>query len=260
MKSTINSTAIIEKSPWFKTWFDTSFYHQLYGNRNEKEAEGFIDELIAEFQPKTCSSILDLGCGSGRHSKILAAKGYQVTGMDLAASSIALANRSANEHLHFFQHDMRTPFGKNQYDYVFSFFTSFGYFKEDSENHQVVENIFRSLKPGGLLMMDYLNVQYTDKLLVPAETKEIDGIEYQIRRWTDESHFYKKISIQINENEAPMEYVEQVLRFGLTDFYELFLQHGLLIEKVYGDYNLNAYDRMKSPRLIMMVRKTPDTK
>jgi len=256
MKSTTanKKKPIIEKGPWFKTWFDSSFYHQLYSNRNEEEAGHFIQELIAEFKPSQDSVMLDLGCGSGRHSRILADKGFRVTGIDLALSSIMLAKRSSHDGLQFHQHDMRKPFGENRYDYVFNFFTSFGYFKEDAENHLVVDNIFRSLKPGGLLMMDYLNVQFADDLLIPFETREIDGIEYKLSRWTDETHFYKKITIDINEGE-PVEFTEQVLRYGLSDFHDLFFQHGLTIEKVFGDYDLHAYDRKSSPRLIMVARK-----
>ena len=36
---------------WFEQWFDSSFYHKLYANRDEKEAADFIDELINELQP-----------------------------------------------------------------------------------------------------------------------------------------------------------------------------------------------------------------
>src|SRR5215510_2688976 len=107
MKTKINHTKNIEinNSAWFKHWFDSSFYHQLYANRDEKEAAGFIDELIGELEPVPGSSILDLGCGNGRHSKRLAEKGFAVTGIDLAASSISMAKRFKYESLHFYRHD-----------------------------------------------------------------------------------------------------------------------------------------------------------
>ena len=246
---------VTENSSWFKHWFDSSFYHQLYANRNEKEAAVFINELIAELQPSPGSVMLDLGCGNGRHSKQLAEKGFNVTGIDLAVSSISMAKKAENSSLHFYRHDMGKPFGDNQFHYVFNFFTSFGYFNDDNENHQVVSNISRSLKKGGILMMDYLNVQYAEDRLVNTEEKEIDGILYHINRLTDEMYFHKKITIDTGSAENQLEYTERVAKFSLADFYFMLGQHGLFIETVYGDYSLNSYDRNNSPRLIMIARK-----
>src|SRR5215813_4906950 len=113
MKNT--QTIKTDAGNWFKHWFDSSFYHKLYANRDDTEAAGFIDELIKELQPAPLSRMLDLGCGNGRHSKYLAAKGFDVTGMDLAASSISAAKRSEGPTLKFYCRDMRVPFGQNTF-------------------------------------------------------------------------------------------------------------------------------------------------
>jgi SAM-dependent methyltransferase len=88
--------------------------------------------------------------------------------------------------LRFYRQDMRIPFGKNAFDYVFNFFTSFGYFNDPDDDNKVVRNISTALKPGGLLVMDYINAVYAERRLTASEEKEIDGIVYHIRRWTDE--------------------------------------------------------------------------
>src|ERR1700752_4887372 len=87
-------TSQINQEEWFKHWFDSSFYHKLYANRDEREAAGFADALMEELCPPPHSKILDLGCGNGRHSKHLASKGFSVTGIDLSSSSI----RDAKKH------------------------------------------------------------------------------------------------------------------------------------------------------------------
>src|SRR5262245_48180005 len=122
------------RSPWFVSWFDSIHYHKLYADRNDTEAAGFVDHLLQRFQPANGSEILDLGCGAGRHSKYLASKGFRVTGIDLAAGSIKEAKQSERPGLEFFEHDMRVPFRKNTMDYVFNFFTSFGYFEDHAEH------------------------------------------------------------------------------------------------------------------------------
>ena len=181
---------------WFESWFNSPYYHKLYFQRDEEEAASFIDGLIDHIQPPKGSLMLDVACGRGRHALQLSSKGFDVTGIDLSPDSIAAAKELENEHLEFFQHDMRLPFRVNYYDFSFNFFTSFGYFKTDEENQLVVNNIARSLKPGGILMMDYLNPHVAEQNLVPAEQKEIDGVIYKITRWSDSSHIFKKICIR----------------------------------------------------------------
>jgi SAM-dependent methyltransferase len=243
-----------EQTNWFSHWFDTSFYHSLYANRNEKEAAGFVDELVHELAPAAKSVMLDLGCGNGRHARQLAAKGFDVTGIDLAGSSIQEAKRYERENLRFRRLDMRRPFGVSRFDYVFNFFTSFGYFKTAGENLAVIRNIHDALKPGGYLLMDYMNSSYSERRLIREEEKEIDGIRYYLTRWTSTTHFFKKIVIDTG-SKTPFEYTEQVEKLDLDNFHALFEQNSLKIEQVFGDYSLNEYDTESSPRLIMLVKK-----
>src|SRR5262245_25412834 len=177
------STIALEASSWYKVWFDSEYYRKLYGHRDEKEAAGFIEVLGDELNLKAGSKVLDLGCGHGRHSRKLASMGCRVIGLDLSASSIRQAKKSESDVLNFYRHDMRDEFGKDEFDYVFNFFTSFGYFKTAHENFQVVSNISNALKPGGMLVLDYLNIHFAESRIVPKETKEIDGVEYEIERW-----------------------------------------------------------------------------
>jgi SAM-dependent methyltransferase len=250
-----NSIGIKIPGDWFKHWFDSSFYRSLYANGDENEASGFVDELLKELQPAPGSQILDLGCGNGRHSKHLASKGFHVTGLDLASSSITIAKRSEAPNLRFSCHDMRAPFGNNCFNYVFNFFTSFGYFKTSAEDDKVISNMAQALKPGGTLVMDYINSSYAEKNLIPAETKETDGVRYSITRWTDAQYFFKKIAIENTGSPAALEFTEQVKKFSLVELCDLMAKHNLHLEKVYGDYSLNEYNSNTSARMILFAKK-----
>ncbi|MEI7470985.1 MAG: class I SAM-dependent methyltransferase [Chitinophagaceae bacterium] len=240
---------------WFKDWFNTPYYHLLYFKRDEQEAANFISKLIEYLQPIAGARMLDVACGKGRHSIHLAEKGYDVTGIDLSADSIKEALESANDHLNFYQHDMRLPFWINYFDYAFNFFTSFGYFKTTRENDNAIRTIAQSIRPGGYFVMDYLNVHYAEDHLVYQTEKQIEGINFIITKWLDENYFYKKIVVEDESLESPLEYTEQVAKFSLGDFTEMFSYQNMQIQEVFGDYNFSAYDIRKSPRLIMIAKK-----
>ena len=245
----------METHPWFKDWFNSPYYHQLYFNRDEQEAAIFIDALIDHLKPSPGALMLDVACGKGRHAFHLAQKGFDVTGIDLSEDSIKEALLQQSENLHFYMHDMRLPFWINYYDYAFNFFTSFGYFATRREHDSAIRTIAQSLKQEGCFVMDYLNVHYAEDHLVHQYDKEIDGINYFITKWFDETHFYKKITVEDEVLQEPLIYQEKVAKFSLGDFTEMFAYQDLHIQEIFGDYNFGDYDVRKSPRLIMIAKK-----
>jgi len=240
---------------WYTDWFNSPFYHKLYFERDDKEAKAFIHQLVKHLQPAEGCRMLDIACGKGRHSKILAGLGFDVTGIDLAPSSIAWAKQSENEQLHFFIHDMRLPFYSNYFDGAFNLFTSFGYFNTRREHDATIRTIANSLKPGGYLVIDYLNVHYAEEHLVHNEVKEINGTTYEIHRWDDDTHFYKRITITDAALLKPAEHTEKVTKFSLGDFTDMLGYQGLQVQEVFGDYNLGHYDTKRTPRLIIISQK-----
>src|SRR2546423_4153452 len=140
---------------WYKDWFNSPFYHKLYFERDENEAREFIHGLIHFLEPGSNARMLDIACGRGRHSLILADMGYDVTGIDISFDSIHHAKQFEKDNLSFFQHDMRLPFRINYFDYAFNFFTSFGYFATRREHDDAMRTIAGSLRGDGVFVIDY---------------------------------------------------------------------------------------------------------
>jgi hypothetical protein len=91
--------------------------------------------------------------------------------------------------------------------------------------------------------------------LVAESTKEIDGVIFNMKRWADDKHLYKKIFIEdknINEN---CEYTERIAKISLSDFTRMFLKYNLEIQQVFGDYDLHEFDKENSQRLILVAKK-----
>ena len=92
------SDKLDQNKAWFSTWFDTKYYHSLYKNRNESEAELFISNLC-KYLNLSNEYVLDLACGKGRHSVTLNNLGLKVLGVDLSPQSIHSAAHFQNNHL-----------------------------------------------------------------------------------------------------------------------------------------------------------------
>ena len=185
----------MNKSDWFTDWFNTSYYHTLYKDRNDKDAQLFIKNIINFLKIPSSSHLLDLPCGKGRHSIYLNSLGYKVTGADLYKNSIQAAKIYENSSLNFKLKDMRKPFDI-KYDAVFNLFTSFGYFENDKDDILVLKNINNGLNENGLLVLDFLNVVNVENKLVKEEIKTVDGISFNLKREIKDGFIVKHITFK----------------------------------------------------------------
>jgi SAM-dependent methyltransferase len=238
---------------WYESWFDSPFYHVLYKKRDEREARLFIDTLIYFLDPKPNARMLDLACGKGRFSRFLAGKGYDVTGLDLSVNNIEFARQYETDNLSFFTQDMRKVFRVNYFDFIFSFFTSFGYFESEKEDLQSLQSISTGLKKNGIFVLDFFNANYVIEHLVAEEVKKIDNISFNIRRWIEASYVFKTIQFVVEGKEHF--YQERVRLFKMEELENLLKMTDMRIEKVFGDYFLADFDLELSPRMILVIKK-----
>ncbi len=143
--------------PWFETIFDER-YPELFAPL-EGDAEEEVDQILRLLSLPPGAAALDLGCGRGRHAIPMARRGMRVTGVDLSDHMLRMAReRAAREDVvvEWVREDMRTFRRPGAFDACLSLFTSFGFFC-DEENQRVLENIARSLKEDGVLLLDLRN-------------------------------------------------------------------------------------------------------
>jgi SAM-dependent methyltransferase len=244
----------VSQPEWFASWFDSAHYHSLYAHRDGAEAAALIGRLIDRLRMAGGATVLDLGCGTGRHARALASRGFNVLGIDLSAESIRQAKESEGPNLWFRRQDMRLPFGNDVFDFVVNLFTSYGYFEDPADDLTVIHNIARSLRAGGRVVLDYLNTARAARALARPEVVERDGVAYRISRWTDAGHIYKRIVIDDGRG-GPLDFVERVARLSVEDFRFMFELSDMTLEATYGDYHLAPFDVGTSPRLILVARK-----
>ena len=143
---------------WWEDLFNDDYLRTMEKTTDEQllcEVD-FIEENLSV---ERGGAVLDLACGTGRHAIDLARRGYEVVGVDLSLAMLARAGEEAQERdakLNFVQGDMRELAFEEQFDGVYCWNTSFGYFEEE-KNAQVIAGIHRALKAGGLFLLDVVN-------------------------------------------------------------------------------------------------------
>jgi len=238
---------------WFANWFDSPYYHTLYKNRDEREAQVFIDNLIHYLQIPKGSKLIDIACGKGRHAKYFNQKGMDVVGVDLSPNSINTAKKGENKNLQFLAHDMRENYKEDTFDIVTNLFTSFGYFEDNKDEQKAINAMASNLRKEGLLIIDFMNAKKVIANLVLNEQKTIDGIQFDITRKVKDGYILK--DIRITDEKKEQQFQEKVKAITLADYSEFITNAGLKIIDIFGNYKLNDFDEEISDRLILICKK-----
>ena len=242
-------------SEWFATWFDSEYYHELYQHRTTEEAENFIRQLVRANLLPIEGTCVDLACGKGRFSVSLNDYVQKVVGFDLSKNNIDFANKLGLSNANFETLDMRQPFHLKDLDIVFNMFTSFGYFDHEPSNQQVIQNVYDSLKKGGIFVFDYLNCFGIEANLISTETQVKQTATYKIQRYIENGFIKKKIQILPKNNSQTQNITEQIRYYLSATLREMLEKVGFEIVHHWGDYQLSPFEEKKSTRSIFYARK-----
>lgn len=228
----------------------------LFNQQRLSHTEQEVDELLHLLNLNGKRRILDLGCGIGRHSLALAARGHAVVGVDLMEAYIDRARQAAAQRLlvvDFAVGDMRMYRGDDEFDVIVNLFGTFGYF-DDEGNRRVIENSFAMLRPGG-------------QFLIETAGKEILARNFQERDWSEDGDLlllserkvrghWQRIDtrwIVLRGNERT-EFNVSVRSYSALELAELFHTCGFVDVRVFGNLAGAAYDQ-HAQRLVAVGRK-----
>jgi SAM-dependent methyltransferase len=108
-------------------------------------------------------TILDLCCGQGRHTNLLAQHGYQMVGIDRDQAALEKARRQATGSVVYRQMDMRQlETLPGSFNAILSLWQSFGYFDEVT-NRDILRQMSEKLKPKGRLILDLYHRGYFEQ-------------------------------------------------------------------------------------------------
>ena len=224
-------------------WYEELF--ENYGIKYDKETfvQGTIGEcdfIEKEIEYNKATRILDIGCGTGRHSIELAKRGYAVVGIDLSESLLKRAKEKASEQklqIVFQKHDARNLPFLHEFNLIIMICEgAFPLMETDEMNFQVLRNAANALLPKGKLILTTLNglfpLFHSVKDSLDSETREgnakCDSLSFDLMTFREQStvdvedDLGNKKELQCNERYyAPSEitWLLKTLNFKTVDIY-----------------------------------------
>lgn len=237
---------------WFQHWFDTD-YMALYAHRDEAEAELAVATVLRAAPALGRGPVLDLACGSGRHLAVLRQHNPEAFGLDLSRELLAQAPQELRPHL--LRGDMRhLPLRPSSLSGLTLWFTPFGYFGE-AENRQLLKALAILLRPGGVLVMDYLNAQLVRNGLIEEDTQEREGLRVTSRRSLEGTRLVKRMRLERLDAGSVREVVESVRLYDPAELEGMLLAAGLRVNTVLGDYAGGTFREDHSPRWLALAER-----
>ena len=249
-------------STWYVDFFRDDYldvYNHLFSAERAEREVAFAEQALGL---KPGARILDLCCGQGRHSVLLARRGFQVTGLDLNSAYLDLAQqaaRRANVTLETVAADMRQIPFQDHFDAIVNMYSSFGYLESEADDLRVLESAARAIRPAGRLMLDMLNREWAVANYIQNDWHSGgDGTLYLERRDLDlaSSRMHVKFTI-VGPHGGRRESIGHHIRlYTLTETTRLLQQVGLNVTGVFGGFDAEPY-AIDTRRMIVLAQKAP---
>jgi len=207
--------------------------HKAYFSKKRLGQE--VAFLIDTLRLKKKDKILDLACGSGRHTIALAKKGFNIAGLDFSAHLLKIARRRALQEgvsVKFYRQNVQKITIKTKYDKIFLFFSEFGSFNAE----KVLANVAQLLRPKGLFLLDTDNVFRLVRYLArhPGSKYRFDFADMRLRE---------------KQKRGP-----EIRYYVVPELKKLLQNHGFKIACLFGNYQ-KAPLAQDSKRIIIVAQK-----
>ena len=262
MSSASDGSGASNPHPWYETFFGED-YLRIYApvlppERTAREVEGIV-RLLEQFGAPPGSALLDLACGHGRHAIPLAQRGYRVTGQDLSQVFLRRAEadaRAAGVSVRWLHGDMRQIPFEAEFDGLINIFTAFGYLESEDEDLDVLRQVRKALRPGGLFLLETMHRDALVRGYQPhGITRHEDGLLVLEERAFDQLSGRNHVRVTLILPDGTRREHQHAARvYSATDLARLCASAGLEVAAHYGGLDSSAL-RLNSPRLVLACRR-----
>jgi SAM-dependent methyltransferase len=243
-------------------WFaEESFWETFYEIMFPEARFDASGEQVEQIQALTNfegRDVLDLCCGPGRLSVLLAKRGFSVTGVDLSPFLLGKARQRADAAgavVEWVEEDMRNFVRPGAFDLVINAFTSFGYFDDKTEDVRVLRNIFESLRDEGVLVIEILGKEYLAKVFQPTVSMTTEDGSVWIQRheiFDDWSRIRNEWILVQGERARSFEFHHTV--YSAQELKDRLREAGLAETRAYGGLDGSEYGP-DAKRLVLIATK-----
>jgi ubiquinone/menaquinone biosynthesis C-methylase UbiE len=222
-----------------------------------KEAT-FVRDVLLNKGP-----VLDLCCGTGRHSVILNQEGLGTVGMDLSKNLLAIAKqemRNAGVYFPLVRADMRCfPFKDEVFEAVICMFTSFGYLPSEADDIRSFLEVRRTLRRNGRFLLDVANIDHIIGVFREKEWAEFEPFYMTEKRSLDlqTSRLISRWTITPKNTSETRRFQHIVRLYTLKSVKKMLEKTGLAVKEVYGGYDVKGINS-ESTRMIVLSESNPN--
>ena len=246
---------------WQRSMYDHMFAESTLNSESLKIiAKQEVDFLVSTLSLLDGAAVLDAPCGTGRHSRILAEFGYNVTGLDISSACIDIANKSSKiPGVQYKLGDLKDLSAySGRFDCTLNLFSSFGYFSTDAENESVLDEMIKTLRPSGKLVLNLVNRDFLLSIYKPAFWfKSGPVLTINAGSYDPQTHYNESYMTLRNEEtgETTLSY-HRIRLYSSEEIVGLLKRHGLKDVQLFGDFKGSEFDKMKSSHPFFIGTKT----
>ena len=245
---------------WYEALFDERYVEFYEGLNTVPFAEADVKFLERALDLSPGMSVLDLGCGQGRHAIPLAERGYRVTGLDLSPVMLQRARRFADERaveVRWVERRMEELGDLGPFDACICLYTVLGYYGDEGDL-AVLRAVHDRLAPGGVLALDLTNFAATLRRLPPVVWRESPtsvnrerNLYEPLTGWlvSDRTRFLKTGGVEELPASRVRAYLPHEVRGLLT-------AAGLEPELLFGEFGDAAFDWQTSEHQLHVARRS----
>ncbi len=245
--------------PWYE---DDAFWETwapyMFGKERWENAPAEVTNLISLLKIGPGAVVLDLCCGPGRHALEFARRGFSVVGVDRTKIYLDKARKQAEIEglkVEFIQEDMRSYCKPGAFDAVTNLFTSFGFFEDQKEDELVLKNVYRSLKAGGIFILDTIGKEVVARIFHERDwTEEENGAIFLEERKVTKDWSWMENRWILLKGDKREEFHFSLRPYSAVELTTILKAVGFSSITIYGDLASSPYDH-KAKRLVAVALK-----
>ncbi|PIC78505.1 SAM-dependent methyltransferase [Sporosarcina sp. P19] len=237
-----------------------SIYDELM---NDIPYDAYVELLDLASAGVSGKKVLDIGCGTGLLSAMLAKKGAHVTGIDLSADMLEVASRRAQSlslDIRFIEQPMQRLDVEDTFDAAVISIDSLNYVIEQRDVVETFRRIYGALATGGVLLFDVHSLCKMDEIFLEGpfvfDNRRIAYI-WQTAPGEENHSIYSELAFFVKQEDDSYQRFDEVhmqRSFAVPEYVQMLEEVGFHIERIFADWEDEAPEE-ESERIFFQVRK-----